>query len=172
MAGTAKTVEDLKKQIPGLAILTDTPGQQICQPNDYTNPKRYPGRARRHVIKTQYAVAADILIIHKFNPVEGSKHDVIRLKEDHLTMPDNLPHITPNTKKRDINRYRKNAGQYLRRRTRIACARTPKAETRQTSHRRKKRMQQDVFQYLNLYQVPHTPDKDIQDGRQIQESAP
>ncbi len=92
-ANKAKTVEDLEKIIPGLAVLIDASEQPVYRPqDDQTQKKYYSGKAKRHTMKTQYTTTYDGLIVHKSTSVEGSKHDFALFKQDNAAFPTDLPH--------------------------------------------------------------------------------
>ena len=83
-----RTIEELEELFPGFKALIDATEQEIPRPKDKKKRKtHYSGKKRRHTVKTQLAVNAKGLIVHRTNHARGRVHDYALFKRDHPDLP-------------------------------------------------------------------------------------
>jgi DDE superfamily endonuclease/Helix-turn-helix of DDE superfamily endonuclease len=83
-----RTIEEIEELFPGFKALIDATEQEIPRPKDKKKRKtHYSGKKRRHTVKTQLAVNAKGLIVHRTNHARGRTHDYALFKRNHPDLP-------------------------------------------------------------------------------------
>ena len=86
----AATPEEVEKISPGLMSFIDCTEQQIPRPESKRRRKAdYPGKRKRHAVKTQLVVNNKGIVIHKTGHRKGHRHDynIWRYKNNHPVTP-------------------------------------------------------------------------------------
>lgn len=101
------TIQEMNEPFPELTALTGASGQPIQQPKRADTEKSHcSGKAKTHTVKTQYAMSADGLIMHRTAHSPGRTNDFKTYKMRHPTFPDNLRYDGKNAQKHGRNRLR------------------------------------------------------------------
>jgi hypothetical protein len=83
-----RTLEDVEQYFPGFIAFVDCTEQQIPRPESKTRRKAYyPGKRKRHTVKTQLMVNNHGVIIHKTENKKGHRHDYDIYKKNHPVTP-------------------------------------------------------------------------------------
>jgi hypothetical protein len=73
-----RTLEEVEEFFPGLKAFVDSTEQEIPRPKKDAKKRKthYSGKKRKHTVKTQLAVNAKGLIVHKTSHARGRRHDL------------------------------------------------------------------------------------------------
>ncbi len=85
------TIEDLDEFFPGLVALTDVSERLIQRPKRSDMEESHYAKAKTYIVKIQYTMSFDGLIVHKTAHSPGRRHDFKIYKIKHPTFPDSLP---------------------------------------------------------------------------------
>jgi len=83
-----QSIDEIEAMFPGFRAFLDSTEQEIPRPKNRRRRKtHYSGKKKRHTVKTQLAVNADGLIIHKSRHVRGSMQDYPLFMHTHPSLP-------------------------------------------------------------------------------------
>ena len=81
----------LEELFPGLKAFLDATEQEIPRPRDKRKRRtHYSGKRKRHTVKTQIAVNAEGLILHRAPHARGSRHDYSLFNWRRPQLPDEV----------------------------------------------------------------------------------
>jgi hypothetical protein len=84
----ARTIDEVEEYFPGFKAFVDSTEQEIPRPENRRKRKSYySGKKKKHIVKTQYMVNSDGIILHKAGHDHGRIHDYEIFKNKHPTTP-------------------------------------------------------------------------------------